>query len=136
MRLMNFGSVDAINELLNRIGMTAKLGEFLVNHLTQVLRDQHSDVVIKSVEFIKADDCSVDGERFSDGSIISVDSLGIPIDVHVALVSNNRRLELDLQVRIIAHRMGGAYDVKTDVIVQRQWESSGDEEPGETWKGS
>jgi len=106
---------------LDRIGVTTNLGEFLAEHLTQVLRKQHCDVVIESIEFVKAGDCSVDGRPVSEGSIVSVDSLCIPIDVHVVLVSNNRTHELDLHVRIIARTVSGILDVKTDVIVQRQW---------------
>lgn len=49
MHLINFDNVDAINELLERIGITAELGVFLREHLTQVLRQQHPDVVIQSV---------------------------------------------------------------------------------------
>jgi hypothetical protein len=120
MRLINFGNVDAVNELLGRIGITTELGEFLSKHLTQVLRKQHPDVVIESIEFVKAGDCSVDGRQATEGPIVSVDSLCIPIDTRVVLVSDNRTHELDLHVRIIARASDGMFDIKTDVIVQRQ----------------
>jgi len=118
--LISFDNVDAINELLERIGITAELGVFLGEHLTQVLRQQHPDVVIQSIEFLRAGDCSADGSRTSEGQIIQVDSLCIPIDTRVVLVSNSRTHDLNLHVRIIANCANGKFHIKTDVIVQRQ----------------
>lgn len=120
MHLINFDNVDAINELMQRIGITTELGVFLGEHLTKVLRKQHPDVAIQSIEFLEAGDCSADGSQTSEGEVIQVDSLCIPIFTRVLLVSNSRKHELDLHVRIIANSANGTFDIKTDVIVQRQ----------------
>ena len=55
--LINFGTeqVDAVNDLIGRVGIRSSLGPFLVQHLTQVLRRQHGDVIIRSIEFGTAD---------------------------------------------------------------------------------
>ena len=119
MEFINFDNVGAINELLERIGITVELGEFLGEHLTEVLRKQHADVVIESIEFVGAGDCSAGGMPTSQVHIIQLDSLSIPIDTHVVLVSNSRTHHLDLHVRIMANALDGEFDIKTDVIVQR-----------------
>jgi hypothetical protein len=118
--LINFDGLDAINELLERIGIASKLGPFLAEHLTKVLRKQRPDVAIVSIKFVGAGDCSAEGEHRSQGQIVQLDSLCIPIDTHVILVSNSRMHQLDLNVRIMASASDGAFDIKTDVIVQHQ----------------
>ena len=59
-------------------------------------------------------------DRRANVRIVQVDSLCIPIDTHVVLVSNSCTHDLELHVRILAHSIDGRLDIKTDVVVQRQ----------------
>lgn len=121
MQLINFDDVNGINELLEHIGVSAKLGPFLGEHLTQVLGQQQPDINIESIEFIGAGDCSAEGMRNSGaGHIVQIDALTIPLDVHVVLISNDRIHHLDLHVKIMAKSSDGKYAITTDVIIQRQ----------------
>ena len=120
-QLINFDDVNAINELLEHIGVSAKLGPFLGEHLTQVLGQQQPDINIESIEFIGAGDCSTEGMQNSDaGHIVQIDALTIPLNVHVVLISNDRIHHLDLHVKIMAKSSDGKYAITTDVIIQRQ----------------
>ena len=120
-QLINFETeaVDAINELLAHVGIATELGPFLDEHLTQVLRAQHQDVVISSIMFRGANDCSGGGNRLSEGSpLVEFNELCIPVDLTIVLVSNNRTHHLDLQLRINAKASDGGFDVNTDLLLQ------------------
>lgn len=120
MDLFNFDRADAVSQLLQRIGIQADLDTFLADHLTTVLRKQHRDIEIVSIKFLSAGNCSAGGQSISE-NVVSIDSLSMPIDVHVVLVAGAVTYELDLHIRIVAEQAASGYDVKTDVLVKRQW---------------
>lgn len=120
MDMINFDKANAIDQLLERIGIVSGLGAFLAGHLSTVLRKQHDDLEITSIEYIGADNCLAGGSSVSD-TIVVLDSFQIPINTHVVLITNSNQMhELDLHVRIIANALDGVLDIKTDVIVRSQ----------------
>jgi hypothetical protein len=112
--------VDAINQLLARIGVTSDLGHFLGEHLTEVLRRQYADVTIQSIGFVRAHNCSGGGMQTSDSSVIAFDKLCIPVDISVVLVSKGETYRLDLHFRIIADSLDDRMNISSDVIVLNQ----------------
>lgn len=120
MKLINFDNAIATNHILQQIGILKELGEFLGDHLTQVLRNQHSDVVIQSIEFVGADPCSAGGMPSDDNHTIHLDSLSIPIRTRVLLMSDGCTHDLTLLVTIIGESVNGQHNIKTDVIIERQ----------------
>ena len=120
MNIVGFENVDDVNDLLERIGITESLGEFLARHLTDVLRKQYSSIVIESIELVVVHDCSAGGMPTSQPSIIELDSLLIPVDTRALVRSDAEVYQLDLHVRIKAEKQDEIFDIETDVLVQDQ----------------
>jgi hypothetical protein len=66
MNLIAFDDVDAAHYLLERVGIAQSLGPFLGEHLTEVLRKQHSDVTIERLELLGICGCSAEGMQHTD----------------------------------------------------------------------
>jgi hypothetical protein len=122
MQLINLDGdeVRAVENLLIEIGISSKLGAFLAEHLSQVLRKQHNDAIIQSIEFIGARGCSAEGYQSPDNDAINVYNICIPLDVKVTVAIKLRRLVLSLYVQVVAINLNTFCDVKTNVFVVGQ----------------
>lgn len=119
MRLLQFYKVDAANELLRQVGVDEALGPFLGAHLTEVLRKQHPDVQIETLELLQTHPCSAGGQMQEQSTLADLHSLRLPFDVRVHVVSGELREELDLHVVLMATAVDGGYQITSDVFVQR-----------------
>lgn len=121
MEFLKFDRADAIRGLLKQIGIGSDLGPFLADHLTEVFRRQRADVVIKAIEFIRSGGCSAEGQRDLVSTIVLVESLSVPIELHVTLVSGGQTHHLELLVRINARTSDAGFRITSDVEIQNQW---------------
>jgi hypothetical protein len=119
-RLINFENVGSTNALLEHVGLEADLGALLSRHLLTVLRRQYADLTIESLEFLAAGNCTAGGVPTSNRAVINIDTLCIPIDANVVVITNKQKYLLNLHIRIIAERAGEKYDTKSDVIIKGQ----------------
>ena len=120
--LVNFNDTAAVDELLRQIGIESGLGNFLIDHLTDVLRKQYPNVVIESIELHGVDNCSLGGMPISDSSVIKMDALTIPLDVGIVVSVGDKRVKLALHVDIRAESDGDEFNTVSDVFVRDQTE--------------
>lgn len=117
--LVGFENVDAVNSLMEQVGLTADLGAFLSDHLLDVLRQQYSDLNIESVEFMRAGNCNADGVSWNPGTV-KLNSLSLPIDVKLVVTAANERYSLQVHVVVNAKLQGDKYEFQSDVMVKDQ----------------
>jgi len=121
-KLINFEENDAANDLLRDFGFVVNLGEFLVEHLEDVLRKQYPSTDVQSIELLQLHNCSVGGmPSNSDLTIILANSFSLPVDVATIVRVEGQRAKLKLQVVIRVTGENGRYTgYETDVFVLDQ----------------
>lgn len=118
--VVGFEKADAMNLLLERLGLVPDLGAFLSEHLLGVLRQQYSDLEIESIEFIGSGNCTAEGMETSSPNVVFVRTLSLPFNINTVVAARMERYSLDLNVILNATLTGNNYDIKSDVRVQGQ----------------
>src|SRR5262245_30997586 len=118
--LVGFENAEAINTLLERVGLAPDLGAFLSEHLQIVLRQQYADLDIEFIEFVKACNCNADGVPALKSNILKLSRLSIPFDANVVVTARKQRYKLRLDVIINATLAGESYNVSSDVKIRGQ----------------
>jgi hypothetical protein len=119
--LINFNDTSEVDELLRQIGIESGLGNFLNDHLTDVLRKQYSHSVIESIELQGVENCSIEGMPKSEGStVINMDSLTVPLNVGIVVSVADTRYKLSLHVDIRSESDGNVFNTVTDVFFRDQ----------------
>ncbi len=118
--VVGFEKADAINLLLERLGLVADLGAFLSEHLLGVLRQQYSDLEIESIEFIESGNCTADGMETTIPHVVCVRTLSLPFNIKTVVTARMERYSLNLTVILNATLTGNKHDIKSDVRVQGQ----------------
>src|SRR4051794_35518857 len=93
-RTLNFENAGATGALLGYLGLETNVATFLIDHLDSVLRRQHNDLEIESIEFLAANEsslCNIDGVKTADPNIVIMNTLRMPIDVDLIITTRNER---------------------------------------------
>ncbi|HVJ82532.1 MAG TPA: hypothetical protein VNC50_15795 [Planctomycetia bacterium] len=127
--LYGFERCEALGSIFELIGLPSEPGLFLHSHLTGVLRKQHPDVVISTLELVAVPDCDMGGFMTRAAEMMRVESMRIPIEVLVQAVVNGKPHGLRIDLFVNAKGENGRYVVTTDMHVREQGEWN-PEEPG------
>jgi len=118
--LVDFNGIDATNTLLRQVGVGADLGQFLAEHVQNVLRQQYADLSLKLVKLVSIGDCTVGGQEAEERQTVRIDSLSIPIVIEAVVIVQKETHCLELAVTVRAKATGVTYQVDSDIVVQRQ----------------
>jgi hypothetical protein len=110
--------IDAINVLLSQIGIQCEVGEFLINHLTDVFREQYSGAVVESVDIQRVHNVSAGGISRPDSTIVDMYEYSIPMDVGTVVRVGNERYRLEVHVVIRSNTVEG--NVVSNVFIRSQ----------------
>jgi len=127
--LYGFERCEALGSIFELIGLPSEPGLFLHSHLTGVLRKQHPDVVISTLELVAVPDCDLGGFITGEPEIMRVESMCIPIKILAQTVVQGKPHGLRIDLIVNAKGEDGRYIVTTDMHVREQGEWN-PEEPG------
>lgn len=116
--LVGFEKSDSVSALLSDIGLVPGLGDFLSEHLLEVLRRQHGQLNIESIEFIGSGNCNAGGMQSETPNIVHLHSISVSCDVDVVVTVGNERYSLNLQVVLHANLPQAA--LTSDVLIKNQ----------------
>ena len=118
--LRGFPADDPLHDIFNKFKILADYRTFLPDHLAGVLREQHPDVEIRSIELLNAGECHLGGFPSADNSEqILVDSLTAPLDLRLLISTNGMDLhELEIVLKIHATDIRDSPTISTDMFVK------------------
>lgn len=118
--LLGFPDDDALHDVLTKFNILANYRAFLPDHLAGVLREQHQNVQIRTIEFLNAGECKLGGFPSPDNSEhLLVDSLTAPLDLRLRLSTNEAELhELDITLEINATNLRELPQIATNMFVR------------------
>ena len=86
MTLIGFDNDDQLGEVFVRFGLFKDYRAMLPELLLGILRQQHPDVVIDTIELLAVPDCRLGGPPQEGGEgLITVQTLDVPLDLRVAV---------------------------------------------------
>lgn len=118
--LVGFPDDDSLHDLFVNLNILADYKAFLPDHLMDVLREQHPNVQLQTIEFLSAGNCDLGGFPSPDNpDHLRVDSLTAPMDLRLRLSTNGSDLhELDISLHVIATNIRESPQVTTDLFIR------------------
>jgi hypothetical protein len=120
-QLIGFEKDSELGWLLARVGLFKDYRATLPEHLLGILRQQHPDVVIESIELLDVPKCKLGGmQQEQSKTSISVQTLEVPLDLRVGVHVGANRLALDVQLVLKCTGLDTAPSVTSDMFVRAQ----------------
>ena len=118
-RLINFGDDEALDEVFHRVGIE-DYKVFLPNHLAEVLRKQHPNVELRSVELLGTPKCDVGGmPTLSNADIVIVDTIKIRLELRTHLSATGDDLhELNVALVINVADVQATPQITSDMVIR------------------
>ena len=118
--LIGFDHDAGLGELLKTLGVFDDYRTTLSDHLTGILRKQHTDVVIDRVELLSDPDCRVGGIQDDDKKFVRVQdmdaTLFLRVDIHVGKTESS----LDLRLVLKLTGLDETPKMESDMFVEKQ----------------
>ena len=119
-QLIGFADDDALDDIFAGFGLFADYKSFLPEHLTELLRRQHPNVELRSLELLGKPNCDVGGMPSSDNEDhLIVDTIKIPLELRIQLSTTGDDLhELTVTLAINAANVRTTTQVSTDLLIR------------------
>ena len=121
MTLIGFEKDDQLSEVFARFGLFKDYKAVLPKLLLGILREQHPDVVVDTIELLGVPDCKLGGVQ-QEGSekLVTVQTLDVPLDLRVAVRVGRTRLALDVELVIKCEGLDATPTTSADMFVKAQ----------------
>ena len=121
MTLIGFDKDDQLSEVFARFGLFKNYKAMLPKLLLGILREQHPDVVVDTIELLGVPDCKLGGVQ-QEGSeeLITVQTMDVPLDLRVAVRLGRTRLALDVELVIKCEGLDATPTTSADMFVKAQ----------------
>ncbi len=121
MTLIGFDKDDQLSEVFARFGLFKNYKAMLPKLLLGILREQHPDVVVDTIELLGVPDCNLGGVQ-QEGSeeLITVQTMDVPLDLRVAVRMGRTRLALDVELVIKCEGLDATPTTSADMFVKAQ----------------
>ena len=121
MTLIGFEKDDQLGEVFARFGLFKDYKAVLPKLLLGILKEQHPDVVVDTIELLGVPDCKLGGVP-QEGSeeLITVQTMDVPLDLRVAVRMGRTRLALDVELVIKCEGLDASPTTSADMFVKAQ----------------
>src|SRR5438045_3207538 len=98
-QLIGFEKDSELRPLLAQFGVSEDYRATLPEHLLGILRQQHPNVIIESIELLDTPKCNLGGMEQPDSkTLVRVQTLRVPLDLRLTLRVGAGRFGLDVQL--------------------------------------
>lgn len=119
--LIGFDKDDQLSEVFVQFGLFKDYKAMLPELLLGILREQHPDVVVDTIELLDVPDCKLGGlQPEGADTLITVQTLDVPLDLRVAVRVGRTRLALDVQLVIKCEGLDATPTTSADLFVKAQ----------------
>ena len=120
-QLIGFENDSGLGELFAQFGVIQVYRAMLPEHLLDILRKQHPNVVIESIELLESPKCNLGGmQQEENKSLVRVQTLNVPLNLRLVLRSGGARSALDIQLVIKCDGLYSTPAVSSDMFVRSQ----------------
>lgn len=114
-------SFIALCDLFADFGMIYDFRATLPDHLLEVLRKQHANIVIETIELLDSPKCNSGGMQDEHNpTIIKLQTLEVPLDLRLTLRAESRRHEMDVRLVIKGEDLDSEAKTTSDLFVVAQ----------------
>jgi hypothetical protein len=98
-QLIGFEKDSNLGDLFVQFGLFKDYKASLPEHLLGLLRQQHPDVIIESIELLEVPKCNLGGmQQEQSKKLVRVQTLDVPLDLRVTLLVGRARHSVDHQM--------------------------------------
>ena len=120
-QLIGFEKDSDLGDLFVQFGLFKDYKATLPEHLLGVLRRQHPDVIIESIELLEVPKCNLGGmQQEQSKKLVRVQTLDVPLDLRVTLLVGRGPLVLDIQLTIRCEGLDSTPRTRSDMVVKTQ----------------
>ncbi|HEY9171337.1 MAG TPA: hypothetical protein VI136_03530 [Verrucomicrobiae bacterium] len=121
LQLVGFEKDAGLKSLLTQFGVFQDYRAALPEHLLGILRQQHPNVVIESIELLDVPKCKLGGMQDEQSkTIIRVQTLDVPLNLSLTIRVGVDRFALDIQLVIICEGLDSTPTTRSDMFVRSQ----------------
>lgn len=120
-QLIGFEKDSELADLLTQVGLYQDYKATLPERLLVIFRQQHPSVVMESIELLAIQKCKLGGiKQEQSETLVTVQTLDVPLDLRVTLLVGHSRLALDVQLVIKYEGLDSTPTTRTDMFVKAQ----------------
>jgi hypothetical protein len=120
-QLIGFEKDSDLGDLFVKFGLFQDYKATLPEHLLGILRQQHPNVVIESIELLEVPKCKLGGMQQEESkTLVKVQTLDVPLALRVTLRVDHTRLALDIQLVIKGEGLDSTPTTRSDMFVRAQ----------------
>ena len=120
-RLIGFEKDSDLGGLFVQFGLFQDYKAALPDHLLDILRPQHPDIVIKCIELLDVPKCKLGGmEQEQSKTLVTVQTLVVPLDLRVSVRARGSQFVLDIQLVIICEGLDSTPNIRGDMFIKAQ----------------
>ena len=119
-QLIGFEKDEDLGSLLAKFGMFQDYKATLPEHLLAILKQQHPETVIESIELLGVPKCELGGMQQQSSSLITVQTMNVPLELRLTLRIGAGRYVLDVRLDIKGAGLDSTPTVKSDMFVKAQ----------------
>ena len=121
MRLIGFEKDSELGDLFNQFGLFQDYKATLPDHLLGILRQQHPDLGIESIELLDVPKCKLGGMQPEHSkTLVRVQTMDVPLDLRLIVHVKDARYALDVQLVFICEGLDAIPTVRSDMFVRGQ----------------
>jgi len=117
--LVGFEKDSELGGVLAQFGVFQDYKAALPEHLLGILRKQHPDIVIESIELLDVPKCNLGGmQQDQTKTLVTVQKLDVPLDLRLTVRVGGGRFALDIQLVIKCEGLDSTPTTRSDMFVR------------------
>jgi hypothetical protein len=119
--LIGFEKDSELGALFTQVGLFQNYKSTLPGHLADILRKQHPDIVIESVELLDTPKCNLGGmQQPGTATLVRVQTLDASLHLRLRVRVAQARHSLDVQLVIKCEGLDSAQIITSDLFIRGQ----------------
>ena len=120
-RLIGFEKDSGLGDIFAKFRVFQDYRATLPGHILGILREQHPNIVIESIELLNVPQCKLGGMEDKQNKIlVRVQTLEVPLDLRITVKAGQSHVALDIQLVIICEDLDSTPTVRSDMFVKAQ----------------
>lgn len=120
-QLIGFEKDSELGALFAQFGVFQDYRATLPEHLLGILKQQHPNIIIESIELLDTPKCKLGGMQQQDSkTLVRIQTLDVPLDLRLTLRVGTGRFGLDIQLVIICEGLDSTPTVRSNMFIRAQ----------------
>jgi hypothetical protein len=120
-KLIGFEKDSGLSDLFVQFGLFQDYKTTLPDHLLGILRKQHPDIIIESIELLDDPKFKLGGmQQEKNKTLVRVQTLDVPIDLRATICVGRGRFALDVQLVIRCEGLDSTPTIRSDMFIKAQ----------------